>query len=1050
MQNPLLDKDFLRELDLAHNKEIFARIILLSFDEYPLKTIEGRVTGGSINIDGASAVRRTCSLSMVAKEQVNVEDFYWGLKSKFKLEIGVSNNINSSYPDIIWFKQGLFICTSFSSTNSTNNFTININGKDKMCLLNGEVGGSFTSSIDFGTMETVNYSYVIKVLTDKTYAANKYYIKKDDKYVLDDSKAFSVDKTYYYKDATITYTKIPLYDIIKNMINVYGQEPFSNIVINNLEDYGVELLEYRGDENSPMYMLYNIEAGLVTNMTMNGLYQVYQADQDSTSNILTTPKEDYVEENLPTIGVGYLLKLADIEKYNHGVYYRLINTVEPYATAVYLNFTQLQFKGTLTEEIKNTENVEYSMYCLNEDFPDLGTKGNYVYYYRKHWVLIDTKIFIQEDTHYNKNTEPLVIGDNCYIPGDRYYIVKISTNETAGYRLTDLTYAGELVANVGETIVSILDKIKNMLGSFEYFYDLDGRFVFQRKRTYEVNSWNSIIKDEDNSYSLPAVASSSLAYSFENSSLVTSFANTPNLLNLRNDFSVWGSRTTINGGSVPIHMRYAIDDKPVYYKNYEGKIYTTKADLVNTIKEKKKQEIINDITDRIASFSFKYSMPDNRFIAPTKQEDGSWSVGWWDIRDWYEYYTLLKQESPNGTMKWYSHNNAEGCVRVNTLIPWYNPNLYSWLVAVQPDGTLILNHGASELGTQIRECTYYTSVLDENGKLITTKSSPPIIKDFITPYAWCSDDHTYLYFLYYDINTYGNQVLFYNPKFPDADSYKDAVNDQIDKEYDDYIKSGEINLVDWREIIYQMSLDYFQHYEEDSFLSIIAKNNIITEYLKDGPVTISYYPTGRTTYEKYYTDLQGFWRQIYDPSNESYKDYNFFNPDVTNAPEKLNFWFDFMNTYGDLGKYRILDIGDRTKSVNDNDVTAIYFRGTPTVLFVTPEEFINMATSHGEKFKTGYTYIQFPKSMESFFSISAQGKSAQDTLDSLLEQYTYCIETTTITALPVYYLEPNTRILVRDDSSGINGEYLISKITLPLTYNGTMSISATKAVDKIY
>ena len=88
--------------------------------------------------------------------------------------------------------------------------------------------------------------------------------------------------------------------------------------------------------------------------------------------------------------------------------------------------------------------------------------------------------------------------------------------------------------------------------------------------------------------------------------------------------------------------------------------------------------------------------------------------------------------------------------------------------------------------------------------------------------------------------------------------------------------------------------------------------------------------------------------------------------------------------------------------------------------------------------------------MESFFSISAQGKSAQDTLDSLLEQYTYCIETTTITALPVYYLEPNTRILVRDDSSGINGEYLISKITLPLTYNGTMSISATKAVDKIY
>jgi hypothetical protein len=44
--------------------------------------------------------------------------------------------------------------------------------------------------------------------------------------------------------------------------------------------------------------------------------------------------------------------------------------------------------------------------------------------------------------------------------------------------LTDLTYAGDLIANVGETLTSVLDKIKNMLGNYEYFYDVDGRFVF--------------------------------------------------------------------------------------------------------------------------------------------------------------------------------------------------------------------------------------------------------------------------------------------------------------------------------------------------------------------------------------------------------------------------------------------------------------------------------------------------------------------------------------------------------------------------------------------
>ena len=43
----------------------------------------------------------------------------------------------------------------------------------------------------------------------------------------------------------------------------------------------------------------------------------------------------------------------------------------------------------------------------------------------------------------------------------------------------DTTYNGELIAKAGETITSVLDKIKNMLGNFEYFYDVDGRFIFQ-------------------------------------------------------------------------------------------------------------------------------------------------------------------------------------------------------------------------------------------------------------------------------------------------------------------------------------------------------------------------------------------------------------------------------------------------------------------------------------------------------------------------------------------------------------------------------------------
>jgi hypothetical protein len=87
--------------------------------------------------------------------------------------------------------------------------------------------------------------------------------------------------------------------------------------------------------------------------------------------------------------------------------------------------------------------------------------------------------------------------------------------------------------------------------------------------------------------------------------------------------------------------------------------------------------------------------------------------------------------------------------------------------------------------------------------------------------------------------------------------------------------------------------------------------------------------------------------------------------------------------------------------------------------------------------------------MESLFSISAQGKSAKDKLDELLYNYSYCIENVTIQSIPIYHLQPNTRIYVYDEKSKIDGEYIVSRITIPLTYNGTMSITATKAPERI-
>jgi hypothetical protein len=113
-------------------------------------------------------------------------------------------------------------------------------------------------------------------------------------------------------------------------------------------------------------------------------------------------------------------------------------------------------------------------------------------------MILDTnvKVYNAEDgTMYTISTipnyEPLVGNDLTrieltpgtkvtFVPGSNelYTVSKVSYGTAMGYRLTELVYPQDLIANVGETVVSILDKIKSFLGDFEYFYDIDGRFIF--------------------------------------------------------------------------------------------------------------------------------------------------------------------------------------------------------------------------------------------------------------------------------------------------------------------------------------------------------------------------------------------------------------------------------------------------------------------------------------------------------------------------------------------------------------------------------------------
>ena len=79
------------------------------------------------------------------------------------------------------------------------------------------------------------------------------------------------------------------------------------------------------------------------------------------------------------------------------------------------------------------------------------------------------------------------------------------------------------------------------------------------------------------------------------------------------------------------------------------------------------------------------------------------------------------------------------------------------------------------------------------------------------------------------------------------------------------------------------------------------------------------------------------------------------------------------------------------------------------------------------------------------FNISSQGKSAKQAIDDLLYQHLYNSETITLRTLPIYYLQPNCRIYVKNDLSKIDGDYIINKINFNLGNGNMMTISANKA-----
>ena len=183
--------------------------------------------------------------------------------------------------------------------------------------------------------------------------------------------------------------------------------------------------------------------------------------------------------------------------------------------------------------------------------------------------------------YYNTDTGMYTL-DDAYVTDDGTWR-SFGYNEDVGYVYTAFTYPGTLVSSIGDNICSVLDKVKNTLGNYEYFYDVEGNFVFQEIRNYLNTSYdptdvyrldnnrkiavasNGLSIIDDTNYEVDFYSNTKSVYTFnEGNGLVTSYANTPKYTNLKNDFHIWGE----NDNGYAIHYHLAIKSKPQIMNTY--------------------------------------------------------------------------------------------------------------------------------------------------------------------------------------------------------------------------------------------------------------------------------------------------------------------------------------------------------------------------------------------------------------------------------------------------------------------------------------------------
>ena len=163
--------------------------------------------------------------------------------------------------------------------------------------------------------------------------------------------------------------------------------------------------------------------------------------------------------------------------------------------------------------------------------------------------------------------------DTTSLDGEWQVLQKYTAGQDVGYIYDDFYYTSDLEAAPGDSVVTILDKIKSYLGNYEYFYDAFGLFHFREIKNYlNTTQAKDVLDDMNKNNYLIQTNSSKSSFTFSDDSNLISLSCSPQYDNIKNDFVIQGQKTSSTDATYPVMYHLAIDTKPttgvIKYENF--------------------------------------------------------------------------------------------------------------------------------------------------------------------------------------------------------------------------------------------------------------------------------------------------------------------------------------------------------------------------------------------------------------------------------------------------------------------------------------------------